>query len=50
MKRMGFGVELVMVGPDAAANAETARLARLRAMTGAVEPGWEKPDAVVLVG
>jgi len=50
MKRMGFGVELVAVGPDAAANAQAARLARLRAMTGTVEPSWETPDAVILVG
>jgi uncharacterized protein (DUF58 family) len=50
MKRMGFGVELMTVGPDAAANAQVARLARLRAMTGTVEPSWEKPDAVILVG
>jgi hypothetical protein len=50
MKRMGFGVELMAVGPDAAGNAQTARLARLRAMTCTVEPSWEKPDAVILVG
>ena len=50
MKRMGFGVELVAVGPDATANAQAARLARLRAMTGTVEPSWEAPDAVILVG
>jgi uncharacterized protein (DUF58 family) len=50
MKAMGFGVELVTVGPDAAANAQVARLARMRTMTGAVEPNWEEPDAVVLVG
>ena len=50
MKRMGFGVELVTVGPDAGAYAETARLARLRATTGSVEPNWEVPDAVILAG
>ena len=50
MKRIGFGVELMTVGPDAAANAHVARLARLRAMTGTVEPSWERPDAVILVG
>jgi len=50
MKLMGFGVEIVAVGPDAAANARAARMARLRAMTGTVEPDWEKPDAVVLAG
>ena len=50
MKRMGFGVELVAVGPEATANAQAARLARLRAMTGTVEPSWEAPDAVILVG
>ena len=50
MKRSGFGVELVTVGPDAVAHAQVARLARLRAMTGTVEPGWENPDAVLLVG
>jgi hypothetical protein len=50
MKLMGFGVELVTAGPDAAANARAARLARLRAMTGTVEPTWEKPDAVILAG
>ena len=50
VKRMGFGVEVVTVGPDAAASARTARLARLRAMTGTVEPGWERPDAVILAG
>jgi uncharacterized protein (DUF58 family) len=50
MKLSGFGVELVTVGPDAVANAQAARMARLRAMTGSVEPGWEEPDAVVLVG
>jgi uncharacterized protein (DUF58 family) len=50
MKGMGFGVELMTVGPDSAANAQVARLARLRAMTGTVEPSWERPDAVILVG
>ena len=50
MKRMGFGVELMTVGPEAEANAQAARLARLRAMTGTVEPSWEKPDAVILAG
>jgi hypothetical protein len=50
MKLMGFGVGLLTVGPDAAANALAARRARLRAMTGTVEPGWERPDAVILVG
>lgn len=50
MKRSGFGVELVTVGPDAVSHAQVARLARLRAMTGTVEPSWEKPDAVILVG
>jgi hypothetical protein len=50
MKLMGFGVELVTVGPDAAVNAQTARMARMRAMTATVEPSWEEPDAVVLAG
>lgn len=50
IKGLGYGVELVMVGPDAAANARAARLARLRAMTATVEPSWEKPNAVALVG
>jgi uncharacterized protein (DUF58 family) len=50
MRLMGFGVEVVTVGPDAVANAQTARMARLRAMTGAVEPSWEEPDAVILAG
>jgi hypothetical protein len=43
-------VEVVTVGPDAAVNAETARMARMRAMTATVEPSWEEPDAVVLAG
>lgn len=50
MKLMGFGVEVVTVGPDAAVNAQAARLARMRAMTGTVEPNWEEPDAVILAG
>ena len=50
MKRVGFGVELVMVGPDATENARAARLVRLRAMTGSVEPSWSKPRAVHLTG
>lgn len=50
MRRMGFGVEVVTVGPDAAVNAQTARMARMRAMTATVEPSWEEPDAVVLAG
>ena len=50
MRLMGFGVELVTVGPDAAVHAQSARMARLRAMTGTVEPNWEVPDAVILAG
>ena len=50
MRLMGFGVELVTVGPDASVNAQAARLARMRATTGAVEPSWEEPDAVILAG
>jgi hypothetical protein len=50
LKRIGFGVELVTIGPDADANARAARLVRLRAMSGSVEPSWERPDAVALVG
>jgi uncharacterized protein (DUF58 family) len=50
MKSLGYGVELVMLGPDAADNARAVRPARLRAMIATVEPGWEKPDAVALVG
>ena len=50
MKKVGFGVELVTVGPDATVNARTAGVARIRAMTGTVEPTWEKPDAVILAG
>jgi uncharacterized protein (DUF58 family) len=50
MRRMGFGVEVVTVGPDAADSAQTARMARMRAMTATVEPSWEEPDAVVLAG
>jgi uncharacterized protein (DUF58 family) len=50
MKSMGYGVELVLVGPDAAINAQAARLGRMRAMTASVEPTWQKPDAVALVG
>jgi uncharacterized protein (DUF58 family) len=50
MRQMGFGVEVVTVGPDAAVNAQVARLARMRAMTGTVEPSWEEPDAVILAG
>jgi uncharacterized protein (DUF58 family) len=50
MKRSGYGVELITVGADADANAQVARLARLRALSGSVEPSWERPDAVALVG
>jgi hypothetical protein len=50
MKRLGYGVELVMLGSDAADNAKAVRPARLRAMIATVEPGWENPDAVLLVG
>jgi uncharacterized protein (DUF58 family) len=50
MTGLGYGVELVMVGPDAAAHALAARTARLRAMTGSVEPSWQRPNAVALVG
>ena len=50
MKSLGYGVELVMLGPNAADNAKAVRPARLRAMIATVEPGWEKPDAVALVG
>jgi uncharacterized protein (DUF58 family) len=50
MKSHGYGVELVMVGPDATANAQAARLARMRAMTVTAEPSWQEPDAVALVG
>jgi uncharacterized protein (DUF58 family) len=50
MQRMGYGVELVMVGPDADANARAARGARMRAMTGQVQPSWSHPNAVALAG
>jgi uncharacterized protein (DUF58 family) len=50
MRLMGFGVEVVTVGPDAAVNAQAARLARMPATTGTVEPSWEEPDAVILAG
>jgi hypothetical protein len=50
MRRMGFGVEVVTIGPDAALNAQAARVARMRAVTGTVEPSWEAPDAVILAG
>jgi uncharacterized protein (DUF58 family) len=48
MKRLGYGVELVMIGPEATENAQAARMARLRAVTGTVDPSWENPDAVTL--
>jgi len=47
---LGYGIELITAGPDADGNALAARRARLHAMAGNVEPGWEKPDAVALVG
>jgi hypothetical protein len=50
MQGLGYGLELVMVGPNAAANAHASRLARMRAMTASVEPSWQRPDAVALVG
>lgn len=50
MKRLGYGVELVMIGPDAADHARAVRLAGLRAVSGRVEPSWENPDAVTLAG
>jgi uncharacterized protein (DUF58 family) len=50
LKSVGYGVELVMVGPDGADNAHAARLARLRAMTGTVQPSWSNPRAVDLAG
>lgn len=48
MSGVGYGVELVMVGADAALNAQAARLTRLRAVTGSVQPGWSDPSAIAL--
>jgi uncharacterized protein (DUF58 family) len=50
MKRLGYGVELVIIGPEASEHAPAARLARLRVVTGTVDPSWENPDAVTLAG
>ena len=50
MQRVGFGVEMVMVGPDADEHARAARLVRLPAMTGRVEPSWSNPRAIALAG
>jgi uncharacterized protein (DUF58 family) len=50
IKGLGYGVELVAVGPNARGNAQAARLARIRAVTGSVEPSWQRPNAVALVG
>ena len=49
-RRLGFGVELIATGPDAAAHARSARLARLPAQTASVEPSWEMPHAIALAG
>jgi uncharacterized protein (DUF58 family) len=49
-RRLGFGVELVLVGPDATANARAARGARLTAMTATIDPSWELPRAIALAG
>jgi uncharacterized protein (DUF58 family) len=48
MARIGYGVELVTIGPDADGNASAARGAGLRAVAGRVEPSWERPHAVAL--
>lgn len=50
MERVGYGVELVMLGPEASENANAARMAHLRVVTGLVEPNWQNPDAVSLAG
>jgi hypothetical protein len=49
-RRLGYGVELILIGPDAAAHAQNARIARLPVMTASVEPGWELPRAIALAG
>jgi uncharacterized protein (DUF58 family) len=49
-RRLGLGVELVLVGPDAAENARIARAARLTTMTATIEPSWELPRAIALAG
>jgi uncharacterized protein (DUF58 family) len=50
MARGGYSVELVTIGPDAAAHAGAARAGGLRAVAGAVTPSWEEPDAFTLAG
>jgi hypothetical protein len=49
-RRLGYGVELILIGPDAAAHAQNARIARLPVMTASLEPGWELPRAIALAG
>ncbi|TMB55089.1 MAG: DUF58 domain-containing protein [Chloroflexi bacterium] len=50
MKRLGYGVELVMIGTDAADSAPPLRVAGLRVLRGSVDPSWQDPDAVTLAG
>jgi uncharacterized protein (DUF58 family) len=50
MKRLGYGTELVMIGPDASGHAPSVRAGGLRVVTGSVDPGWQDPDAVSLAG
>lgn len=49
-RRIGFGVELILVGPDASTHVRTARMAHLPAVTADIEPGWEVPRAIALAG
>ena len=49
-RQLGFGVELIAAGPEAAAHAQSARLAKIPAQTAVVEPSWETPRAVALAG
>ncbi len=50
MQRLGYGVELVMVGRDRAASARAARLAGLPVVAGSLEPSWDEAHAISLVG
>jgi uncharacterized protein (DUF58 family) len=50
MLRTGYGVELVLVGADAAERAAAARRVGISASSAELQPNWEHPRAVAVAG
>jgi hypothetical protein len=48
LRTLGYAVNLVAIGPDAAASVARARATGLRALVGALAPDWRTADALRL--